>query len=527
MSDQQTPKPFIPADPDLLDDQIAEDDQTCTVCGVFEASDEDPIVYCDGCQVAVHCSCYGIRADELEADSWYCRPCRNKDNARLPGGKPNEKRRCKICSHLGGALSELTQPRTYCHTCCALYLPEVTFSQGCVELHSISRKRSMQQCSYCDQKSGATVVCSYIGCRKALHLHCGVRNRFMLEALPSPQLEKEQFFAYYCDSHTPMVAQCPEDEKYVVNFDHDLKVFRKTSELLEQHPLALLIKDIPALKIAARQGTLSKPVPHGQYQNPRLALSECFKGARQTTSARNTRVSSNMSSYLTQDEIDRELGSDPDSESESNAKRRDRKTKKRRNTDDEERYFDDDDAEDGSANDFDEEVIDAEGNPIKKKRSGSGKSRQSRNTNNYGTPPRYNRQVFMPQGTPLPGQPSQYPAQREPTYVPRLSASDPAYRSPSNMRDTQISFPVLGNEAANYTFPPGNIPWNYPTMNSQNPNVPKTIGIAPPIPMARQAHTLSAAVPSFMPTPQQVHTEVQTAGRADGFKAAWESDGEN
>lgn len=46
------------------------DDAACDVCGNDESLEDDPIVACDGCDVAVHQSCYGIT--RLPDGDWFC-----------------------------------------------------------------------------------------------------------------------------------------------------------------------------------------------------------------------------------------------------------------------------------------------------------------------------------------------------------------------------------------------------------------------------------------------------------------------
>jgi len=40
------------------------------ICDVSDASDVDPLVYCDVCNLAVHKLCYGI--EKIPDDDWYC-----------------------------------------------------------------------------------------------------------------------------------------------------------------------------------------------------------------------------------------------------------------------------------------------------------------------------------------------------------------------------------------------------------------------------------------------------------------------
>ncbi|KAG6962587.1 hypothetical protein JG688_00008528 [Phytophthora aleatoria] len=54
-------------------EQEEEEDGCCSICLESESYDDDPIVFCDGCNVAVHQFCYGIRV--VPSDKWFCDVC--------------------------------------------------------------------------------------------------------------------------------------------------------------------------------------------------------------------------------------------------------------------------------------------------------------------------------------------------------------------------------------------------------------------------------------------------------------------
>lgn len=49
------------------------EDQPCDVCGLSESGNNDALVFCDGCNIAVHQECYGI--PHIPEASWLCRKC--------------------------------------------------------------------------------------------------------------------------------------------------------------------------------------------------------------------------------------------------------------------------------------------------------------------------------------------------------------------------------------------------------------------------------------------------------------------
>ena len=68
----------------------------CDVCGDDASYEDNAIVLCDGCDVAVHVSCYGIRS--IPEGDWFCDPCHL-------GLKPNALA-CLLCKEPSGALVE-------------------------------------------------------------------------------------------------------------------------------------------------------------------------------------------------------------------------------------------------------------------------------------------------------------------------------------------------------------------------------------------------------------------------------------
>ena len=111
-------------------------EEGCCICDVSDASNIDPLVYCDQCNLAVHKLCYGIEkipevfqgskktifklsavkkikqlsSDNFRAllkDDWFCNTClywkkkRSKDPLVDPDSKPIK---CVLCDRKGGAM---------------------------------------------------------------------------------------------------------------------------------------------------------------------------------------------------------------------------------------------------------------------------------------------------------------------------------------------------------------------------------------------------------------------------------------
>lgn len=111
----------------------------CCVCADDNGTADNLLVYCDGdgCRVAVHEACYGIR--NLPKDEWFCRACEHKNKllaehksssssslALLPSNDLFNSICCQFCPLREGAL-KICDNGKWSHVVCALYIPEVTF----------------------------------------------------------------------------------------------------------------------------------------------------------------------------------------------------------------------------------------------------------------------------------------------------------------------------------------------------------------------------------------------------------------
>lgn len=137
----------------------------CAICLDANEYEDNAIVFCDKCNVAVHQTCYGI--SKVPKGEWYCNVCTaGLDPKTLP---------CMLCSHTGGAYKRTQGKNEWVHAMCASWIPEI-FVEDPDNLHvfnvsNMDKKRFKLKCSCCPAK-GACVQCCYGRCAVAAHPSC-------------------------------------------------------------------------------------------------------------------------------------------------------------------------------------------------------------------------------------------------------------------------------------------------------------------------------------------------------------------
>ncbi|KAH3684256.1 hypothetical protein WICPIJ_004776 [Wickerhamomyces pijperi] len=156
--------------------------QPCSICFHSSTPDENnAMIWCDCCDVAVHMDCYGVRTMPGEGEVWLCSRCERLGLLKHPLRYPSKDQlRCAVCPSTTGAFKQLNDGQ-WCHLICGLWIPELGVANiGIMEpidgLVNIPRERWELRCYLCKLNvKGACVQCSVKGCARAFHVTCGVR----------------------------------------------------------------------------------------------------------------------------------------------------------------------------------------------------------------------------------------------------------------------------------------------------------------------------------------------------------------
>ncbi|KAJ6258830.1 Peregrin [Drechslerella dactyloides] len=179
------------------DDEDTSEDSRCQICDDGECENSNAIVFCDGCNIAVHQDCYGVPF--IPEGQWLCRRC----SLLAPRREVN----CIFCPNTDGAF-KMTDSSLWSHLLCAIWIPEVTISNMV----------------YMEPVEGVDLVpksrwklCSNKNCYLAFHVTCARKAKLYLSMRQVPTdssgvaaigTERNLIFdgsqlKAFCDKHVP------------------------------------------------------------------------------------------------------------------------------------------------------------------------------------------------------------------------------------------------------------------------------------------------------------------------------------
>ncbi|KAL3576538.1 hypothetical protein D5086_021821 [Populus alba] len=152
----------------------------CAICQSTDGDPTDPIVFCDGCNLMVHTTCYGNPLIMGVPDGdWFCSQCLASKSDRETK-QPSLS--CCLCPIKGGALKPTAtngRDESWAHIVCALLIPEVFF----------------------DNPDGREGI-DYSKCPLAFHVTCGLNEDVYIEYKEGKK--KETIVAGFCKRHTEL-----------------------------------------------------------------------------------------------------------------------------------------------------------------------------------------------------------------------------------------------------------------------------------------------------------------------------------
>ncbi|KAH9479291.1 Peregrin [Psilocybe cubensis] len=171
------------------------EDSTCAICDDSEGENSNAIVFCDGCNLAVHQDCYGV--PYIPEGQWLCRKCTVS---------PENPVSCYLCPNEGGAFKQTTHGE-WVHLLCAIWIPETrvaneVFMEPVTGVERISKQRWKLRCSICEVREGACIQCTKPSCFVAFHATCA-RKEKLLMPMKSAHGSEPASLTCFCDKHLP------------------------------------------------------------------------------------------------------------------------------------------------------------------------------------------------------------------------------------------------------------------------------------------------------------------------------------
>ncbi|KAI8345352.1 PHD-zinc-finger like domain-containing protein [Blakeslea trispora] len=209
------------------EEPVLPEDSKCAVCDDGECENSNAIVFCDGCNLAVHQDCYGI--PYIPEGQWLCRKCMIS---------PENPVSCLFCPNEGGALKQTTTNQ-WGHLLCAVWIPEVSLSNSVYmepidNIESIPKSRWKLQCYICKRRQGACIQCDNKHCFVAFHVTCARWARLCMRMKLHGTHYDGVLLKAYCDRHTPRdyyhSTHLEQAQRWFLKHKHDMPRKRYVDE---------------------------------------------------------------------------------------------------------------------------------------------------------------------------------------------------------------------------------------------------------------------------------------------------------
>ncbi|KAF9347296.1 nuA3 HAT complex component nto1 [Mortierella sp. AD094] len=180
-------------------ENLPPEDSACNICDDGECENSNAIVFCDGCNLAVHQDCYGI--PYIPEGQWLCRKCML--SPQMPVS-------CIFCPGEGGAFKQTTNSR-WAHLLCAGWIPEVgvantVYMEPIDNIDKIPASRWKLTCYICKLRMGACIQCETKNCFRAFHVTCARKaHLYMKSKVSKVSNSGGEVIVHraHCHKHTP------------------------------------------------------------------------------------------------------------------------------------------------------------------------------------------------------------------------------------------------------------------------------------------------------------------------------------
>ncbi|KNE98684.1 hypothetical protein PSTG_08053 [Puccinia striiformis f. sp. tritici PST-78] len=159
---------------------IPVEDSRCAICEDGDTENSNAIVFCDGCNLAVHQDCYGV--PYIPEGQWLCRKC------TVSPDRPA----CELCPNSFGAFKQTSENR-WAHLVCAIHIPETgvcnaMYMEPVDGVRCIPKQRWKLKCYICKKIAGACIQCANRSCCVAYHATCAQEAGLYVKMRPAGSL---------------------------------------------------------------------------------------------------------------------------------------------------------------------------------------------------------------------------------------------------------------------------------------------------------------------------------------------------
>lgn len=239
-----------------------EQDSKCAICDDGDCENTNAIVFCDGCDLAVHQECYGVPF--IPEGQWLCRKCQ-----LIGRGTPT----CIFCPNTDGAFKQTNASR-WSHLLCAIWIPEVsigntTFMEPVMDVEKVPKPRWKLTCYICRQKMGACIQCGNKNCYIAFHVTCARRAKLFLKMKSThggPASLDASVLKAFCDKHVPTDWRREHDVDHAIVESMDYYRYTMRGRLwADSQQSALTIMPAPSQEIS-----MAEPIE--EPSNPKITI---------------------------------------------------------------------------------------------------------------------------------------------------------------------------------------------------------------------------------------------------------------